>query len=145
MVAALLDANIIIDYLSRRHNFFDSAQKIIVACNNGEIDGYITSFSINNIAYVLRKQMTLHDVKSIIEKLCQFIEIIHLGKHHIYNALRDTDFNDFEDCLQYQCASSANVDYIITRDPQGFKYSDIPVLSPQEFCQRFTFQSQDFC
>lgn len=33
-------------------------------------------------------------------------------------------------------AKDCKADYIITRDPKGFTRSNIPVLSPEELCQK---------
>ncbi len=137
MAKVLLDTNVIIDYLSKRNGFFGAAKKIMLACYDGRLDGYITALSIANTVYILRKQMLLEKIKYSLVRMCQFLEIVELDRFQTFEALQDTDFNDFEDCLQYQCATSADVDYIITRDPKGFEHSDIPVLSPEEFCQKF--------
>jgi len=42
------------------------------------------------------------------------------------------DFRDLEDDLQIKCADLEGVNYIITRDPEGFKKAGIPTLSPCE-------------
>ena len=44
-----------------------------------------------------------------------------------------SEFNDFEDAMQYFSAKHENVDYIITRNKKDFAVSDIPVFEPQEF------------
>ena len=41
--------------------------------------------------------------------------------------------DDFEDAVQFHSASRENVDYLVTRDPDGFPTTGVPVLSPEEF------------
>jgi len=42
-------------------------------------------------------------------------------------------FSDFENSLQYCCAVKMDCNIIITRNVKGFKESDIPVLTPDEY------------
>ncbi len=44
-----------------------------------------------------------------------------------------SDFQDFEDAMQYHSALRANADIIITRNKKDFSASKIPVFTPQEF------------
>jgi predicted nucleic acid-binding protein len=53
-------------------------------------------------------------------------------KLHILNALQNENFDDFEDCLQLECAKAVGAEYIVTRDPVDYASSDIPVISPHE-------------
>lgn len=44
-----------------------------------------------------------------------------------------SNFNDFEDALQYYCAMRTGCNFFITRNVKDFKKSDIPVMTPDEF------------
>jgi predicted nucleic acid-binding protein len=44
-----------------------------------------------------------------------------------------SNFNDFEDAVQHNCALKNNCDYIITRDLKDFKNSEISTFTPTEF------------
>ena len=46
---------------------------------------------------------------------------------------RNTEFEDFEDAMQYFSAMRESVDYIVTRNKKDFKAAQIPVFEPQEF------------
>lgn len=43
---------------------------------------------------------------------------------------------DFEDLLQYMCASNAACDFIITNNTRLFLFSNIPVLTPSQFLNK---------
>ena len=59
-------------------------------------------------------------------------EIADVTKAIIKKSLK-TDFKDFEDAIQYNCALSINkIDFIVTRDTKDFKNSVLPVLTPEE-------------
>jgi hypothetical protein len=49
---------------------------------------------------------------------------------------------DFEDNVQMACASAAQLDAIVTRDPSGFAGSPIPIWTPQELVQRLKPQME---
>ena len=44
-----------------------------------------------------------------------------------------SEFDDFEDAMQYFSAMRENIDYIVTRNKKDFKAAQIPVFEPQEF------------
>ncbi len=44
-----------------------------------------------------------------------------------------SEFDDFEDAMQYFSAMRESVDYIVTRNKKDFKSAQIPVFEPQEF------------
>ena len=44
-----------------------------------------------------------------------------------------SEFKDFEDAIQYNCALTiSKLDFIVTRDSKDFKKSTLPVMNPQE-------------
>jgi predicted nucleic acid-binding protein len=44
-----------------------------------------------------------------------------------------SDFNDFEDAIQYCCAIENNLTTIITRNIKDYKKATIKVLTPETF------------
>ena len=66
------------------------------------------------------------------QELCEMTEIADITKAIIKKSLK-TDFKDFEDAIQYNCAFSINkIDFIVTRDTKDFKNSALPVFTPEE-------------
>ena len=112
----LLDTNIIVDFLSKRPVFFNEAEKIISKCRDGEIIGIVAVHTVSTLFY-----------------LFEIIEIGRADKNSVLEALKNTEFTDFEDGLQYQCALEEFVDCIITRNKKDFFSSKIPVYTPSEF------------
>lgn len=51
----LIDTNVALDFLTMRQPYYDAAKKIILACANDEMKGFIAFHSIPNIFYILRK------------------------------------------------------------------------------------------
>ena len=50
----------------------------------------------------------------------------------ILEAAFASNLSDFEDAVQLACATAQSLDAIVTRDPQGFVGSSLPILSPRE-------------
>ena len=59
-------------------------------------------------------------------------EITDLTKSIIKKSLK-SDFKDFEDAIQYNCALSLfKIDFIVTRDTKDFKKSTLSIMTPEE-------------
>ena len=133
----LIDTNVLIDFIAMRRPFYPYALKIIDACDRNLLHGCIAAHSVPNIYYILRKDVSSQDRKAILRALCDILTVEALGRGQIINALDDSGFTDFEDCLQYQCAAAFSADFIITRNADDFTASPIPAISPEDFCTQF--------
>ena len=129
----LIDTNVLIDYLMPRTPYFTDAEKIMLFCKNGQVNGSISALSIMNCFYILRKEMTVEEQKKAWLAFSQFLEIVSIDRRQIINVLTDQKFTDVEDCLQAECAKEFKADYIVTRNINDFKNSDVPAILPDEF------------
>ena len=133
MKKLFLDTNIVLDLLSRRQPFYDSAARLFSLADNGVVKVSVSALTIANTHYILSKQKSEEDAKEILRKFRLIVEIVSLSEKIIDMALNNKVFKDFEDSLQYYSASESSQDIIITRNQKDFKSSDIPVLSAEEF------------
>jgi predicted nucleic acid-binding protein len=131
-MVVLVDTNIILDCLTLREPFALESAMALQNCSEGKITGYIAAHSITNSFYILRKLFTSAERKALLFELCGFMEIANVEKPHILNALQNENFDDFEDCLQLECAKAVGAEYIVTRNPVDYVNSDIPIISPHE-------------
>lgn len=131
----LVDTNILLDYLLCREPYTSAAEKIVLACKSGKITGCIAAHSVSNIFFILRKNFTIQERRSLLESLCELFEVECIDKAKIMNAIADESFSDFEDCLQKECAEAFKADYIVTRNCADFKSSRIPCIGPEELCK----------
>ena len=128
-----LDTNIVIDYLQNREPFVNYARSIFELCANGKISASISSQSIADIFYILRKDYTVSERKNMLLNICVIFNVVGADKTIVMNALINEDFNDLEDCIQSECANTANAEYIITRNVEHFKFSAINPILPEDF------------
>jgi predicted nucleic acid-binding protein len=131
-MVVLIDTNIILDCLTLREPFALESGLILQNCGDGKITGYMAAHSITNSFYILRKMFTATERKKLLFELCGFMEIANVEKSHILNALQNENFDDFEDCVQLECAKVVGAEYIVTRNPADYTNSDIPAVSPHE-------------
>lgn len=65
-------------------------------------------------------------------ELQEWTNVIDVSKEIIKKSLK-SDFKDFEDAIQYNCAKSLNkIDGIVTRDTKDYKTSTLPIFTPKE-------------
>lgn len=132
----LIDTNVLMDYLAKRSPYSDDAEVILNACTDNKLSGCIAAHSISNLFYILRKAYSVDERKKILRVLCTLFEVIEIDKNKMILALDNKEFEDFEDCLQLQCALDHKADYIITRNLKDFTSSPIECIEPAEFIRR---------
>jgi len=133
----LIDTNVILDFLQKRQPFFESAVTIIAACREQILQGGISAQSIADMFYILRKDYTSDERRLILLDICQIMDVESIDKYKLISALKNNDFDDFEDCLQGECAKMLNAEYIITRNIKHFSESSVPAITPEDFCKQF--------
>lgn len=139
-IQALIDTNIVLDWLIYREPFGENGKYIMEQCIFGEVDGYLTSHTLSDLFYILRKNFDVEKRKKLLLFLCERMNIIPEDKETIEKALNCEKWNDLEDGLQMQCAKNEDLDYIVTRNIKDFTASSVlPVLLGQfiEICKNW--------
>ena len=130
----LIDTNIILDLVQSREPHSKNASAIINSCVKKENIGYVSSHSLGDLFFILRKDMSVSERKALILNLCKFFFIIPEESDLFVSVCNNNDWNDLEDGLQMKCAEIEKLDYIISRDENGgFNNSPVKVISPDEF------------
>lgn len=132
-ISILIDTNLILDVLEKRMPFYEASNTILTYCASGKLKGYIALHTVSNIFYILRKHYSAEDRRKLLLGILSFLHVAGIQHENVQNALLRNDFSDFEDCLQDECAKELPADYIITRNIDDFRHSDIPALTPAEF------------
>lgn len=126
-----LDTNIAIDYLANRTPFGEDAMKIF-SLSPYQNQLCISALSFTTIYYVLRKHFEQKQLLEMLDALQSLVEVLPTNETTISQAIH-SDFQDFEDAVQYYTALAGKVDYIITRNPKDFKKVNLPIYTPSEF------------
>ena len=136
----LLDTNVIVDVLQRREPWCADGQTIFYAIANKQITGCITAKEAADIHFFSRKQFKGQEHvdakgRQVMAKLYALFELIDTLGDDCKNALAVNN-NDYEDAIMIESAVRSGSDCIITRNPEHFNVSPIPVYSPSEFLQK---------
>lgn len=131
----LIDTNVILDWIMVREPNATNAKQIMEQCLFGQIQGYITSHSITDIFYILRKDYSVEKRKQLLQLLCEDMSVIPETCQTILRALNRKEWQDLEDALQMQCAKEAGVEYIVTQNLKDFQTSEVRAVCEEEFCE----------
>ena len=132
----LIDTNIILDALTGRQPYFENADKIIKMCADKNVEGYWAAHSISNIFYILRKDLSVDDRRSVLMNLCDILTVEGVDSAKVVSALKNERFSDLEDCLQDECATAVKADYIVTRNIKDFQNSTVAAILPEELLSK---------
>ena len=132
MEKLLIDTNIIIDLLAKRENFYEEAQELFTFADEKKVLLYISALSFANTHYILSKDLKADEARKILIKFKTLVTILPLECKILDLALA-SDFEDFEDAIQYYTALDNNLSMIITRNKKDFRKSKLPVLTAKEY------------
>lgn len=127
-----VDTNILLDVLLERAPFWEPAQTLWLLAEKKKIQAAVSVTNFNNIFYILKKYGSTHDAYEAIAGISKIFSMVELTPTMIHQAMT-LKYPDFEDALQYQSALRFKAHAIITRDPEGFKESKLPVLNASQF------------
>lgn len=131
----LVDTNVLLDYLLTREPFYEDAEKIVLACVEGKVKGCIAAHSVPNMFFILRKDYSPEERREALLNLCRIFDIEGIDKAKLLSGLQNGDFSDFEDCLQMECAKAYGAEYIVTRNIDDYKTSEIKAILPKDYLE----------
>lgn len=128
----LVDTNIIIDTLTGREPFRESAEQIFMLAANQIEDLYITASSATDMYYLIRKYLhNTEQSENTMSKLYQLFGILDVTANDCQDALL-LDMKDYEDAVISCCAKRNQMDYIVTRNVKDYEHSKVKALLPED-------------
>jgi predicted nucleic acid-binding protein len=127
----LFDTNVVLDVMLDRTPFSEPASHLLSVVERGTLTGFICATTVTTIHYLATKILGKDKAQNQIKNLITLFEIASVNRTVIEDAFK-SKFSDFEDSVVYQSACHAGAGAIVTRDPKGFKKSQLPVYSPLE-------------
>ena len=135
MEKIFVDTNIVLDLLQKRDEFYSDAQDLFTLADKKELKLYVSALTIANVHYLLSKFYNSNGARKILLKFKVLVEVLAVNDKIIDLSLA-SDFNDFEDGIQYYTAIENNMELILTRNKKDFKNSILPVLTAREYIRR---------
>lgn len=137
MKKLFVDCDVALDFILRREPFYESAAEIFLLFQNKEYEGFLSSLTFSHIHYFLKKTLPQSLVIQALKKLRRIIKTSAVDSKVIDKSL-ESNFNDFEDAIQYYSALDSQVDFIITRNSKDYKHSKLIVYNPEEFLKKYS-------
>lgn len=129
----LVDTNVIIDALTSREPWNESAEKIFLMAANHTVDMYITASSATDIYYLVRKYLhSTERAKQIMGKLYSLADILEVTGTDCMEALA-SHINDYEDAVVEKVAARKDMDYIVTRNMKDYQDGSVNIILPDDF------------
>jgi predicted nucleic acid-binding protein len=132
MTQALVDTNVVLDVLLDRQPHVEGSAAVWDAIETGHSRGFLAAHAITTIHYLVRKQLGLARAKRTVSSILRVFEIATVDGVVLQEALQ-LALPDFEDSVTAAAAQHAGCDFIVTRDPKGFRGSPIRPLTPEAF------------
>ncbi|CCI07775.1 type II toxin-antitoxin system VapC family toxin [Microcystis aeruginosa] len=133
----LLDTNIIIDIALERQPYFTNSETVLAFVEQGQIEGYISASTISDLYYLIRKQKGRDLTIEFLQEILTFCQIATVNQAAIIMAFT-TNFQDFEDSIQYSTAVVNKLDAIITGNPQDFPIVTPRIITPEQLIAELT-------
>lgn len=133
MMKILIDTNIIIDALTGREPFRNSAEQIFMLAANQAADMFITASSATDIYYLIKKYLhSTEQAKAAMSKLYELFNILGVNRADCVDAL-SMGMKDYEDAVVSCCACRNRMQYIVTRNIRDYEQSKVPAILPDDF------------
>jgi len=130
-VRALLDTNVILDVLQRRHPFYDDSAAAMASAETGRIDGPVAAHSVATLFYLHAKHESAAAARMRIVELLGVLSVAAID-HEVLEEALAFDRPDYEDCVQVAAGRRAGADYVVTRDRARYAAVPLPTLTPGE-------------
>mgnify|MGYP001822779779 CR=1 FL=1 len=131
MTRVLYDVNVVLDVLADREGHAEASSAALGLTERGRVEGVIAAHTVTTLHYLLERELGRAKTRRVLTALLGVLEVEPVDGDRLRHAL-GLAWRDFEDAVQAACAESARADYLVTRDPGGFKQSAVRVVSPAE-------------
>lgn len=130
MSRILLDTNVLLDVLLDRKPHAGSSALVFAAVETGRVEAFLAAHAVTTIHYLIRREMTAAQTRRVIVAILNLLKIAPVDGSVIAEALQSAS-PDFEHAVTAAAARAAGCDYVVTRDPKGFRASHVRPLTPE--------------
>jgi predicted nucleic acid-binding protein len=125
MMSVFFDINVLLDVLAKRELFHEDSAGIWTLAEQDKIHGLASALSFSNIYYIVRR---LKDRRTAERAM------------RVLRNTFDAGMKDSEDAIQYFSALRAESACLVSRNPDHFPRSPLPIVTPAEFLAAHSFQ-----
>jgi predicted nucleic acid-binding protein len=130
MKRVLFDVNVVLDVLLDRKPHVEASAAAWAAVETGMAEGLLAAHAVTTIHYLIQKETGAAKARGIVSAILRVFGIAAVNSAVIQEALQ-LSCPDFEDAVTAAAARLTSSDYIVTRDPKGFRGSPVRPLTPE--------------
>ena len=132
MAKVFVDTDIILDLLAKREPHYAFAARLFSLADEGKLKLCVSSLTFSNLNYILSRQFSAVQARRKLLTLKTLVTVLSVSEKSVDLAL-NSDFNDFEDALQYFTALEFKISILLTRNLKDYKKADIAVLTAEQY------------
>jgi predicted nucleic acid-binding protein len=134
VTSVFLDTDVILDLFIEREPHHSVALRFFsyLQVHADSIQAYTSPVVIANVGYILGKARSESYAVQKIKGLRDFVRVLPMTEAEVDRAIQRPG-DDFEDSLQYHCATASAVKIIVTRNGDDFLTEGVEALEPDEF------------
>lgn len=126
----LFDVNVVLDVLLDRSPHAEASSAAWAAVETGIVEGLLAAHAVTTIHYMVGRQTGAAKAKRIVSAVLSVFGVAGVDAVVVREAL-ELPCPDFEDAVTAAAARVAACDYIVTRDPKGFRGAPVRSLTPE--------------
>ena len=128
-----VDANVIINVFNKEYPAFEFSARLLSLTEDKRYHFYTSSLSLAICWYFAEKKSGPKVARKKIATLLEHFRISDCGENEVIKAITNKNAEDFEDALQVYSALKSKCKFIVTNNLNDFHFSEIPVVTPQDF------------
>jgi predicted nucleic acid-binding protein len=128
-----LDANILVSVLNREYPLYEYSARVLSLAGSSRYKLYTSPLCLAIACYFSEKKSGPTLAKRKVSVLSQKINIAAMDEEIVRKAATNKTIHDFEDGLEYYAAQKAKCRYIVTEDVRDYFFSEIEVLTAEQF------------
>ena len=132
MKKVFLDTNIVLDLLGEREPYYQAIAQIATLAEREKLVMVVSPITFTTVNYFLTKFESFSIAREKLRKFKILCEVATIDEQTIEKGL-NSSFKDFEDAVQYFCATESDCEVNITRNAKDFKKSMLPLMTAEEF------------
>ena len=132
-----LDANILVSVLNKEYPLFPFTSRILSLNQKPPFQLFTSPLCLAIAFYFAEKKSKAAIAKHKIDLLVRNLHIAGNSAVSVKHAIGNPSIHDFEDGLEYYAARESDCTCIITEDTKDFYFSEIEVLSSQDFFRKY--------
>jgi predicted nucleic acid-binding protein len=130
MRKTLVDVNVVLDVLLDRQPHAKASGVVWTAIESGSSQGLLAAHAVTTIHYLIQRELGAAKATNAIARILKVFGVAMVDGSVLQEALQ-LSLPDFEDSVTAAAAQLAGCDFIVTRDPKGFRGSPIRCFAPE--------------